>query len=73
MLKGYIVFYTTSAAFLSEKLLIKNEQISIKLTPTPREFSSDCGISIYFETENTDYIKNVLNQNKIEFEIKLTK
>ena len=44
---GYILFETTAAAFLCEKVL-KEKNINIKLAPTPRNLSSDCGISAYF-------------------------
>ena len=44
--KGYLLFFTTASAFESEALL-KSLDVRFKLTPTPREFSSDCGIAIY--------------------------
>lgn len=67
---GYILVYTTSCAFLSEEVL-KNAGMNIKLVPTPRQFSSDCGISVQFENENLHKIVDILNSNNIEFEIKL--
>ena len=51
----------------------KNECfVCYRLMPTPREFSSDCGISVYFEAskEEFDIIPNALNSAKIEYEIK---
>ncbi|RDU62129.1 MULTISPECIES: DUF3343 domain-containing protein [Helicobacter] len=71
MIKGYILVFTTSSAFESETIL-KDLGITIKLVPTPREFSSDCGIAVYFEVENEkfDIISNALKKQKIEFDIK---
>lgn len=71
MIKGYILVFTTSSAFESETIL-KDLGITIKLVPTPREFSSDCGISVYFEVENEkfDIISNALQDQKIEYEIR---
>lgn len=72
MIKGYVLVFTTSSAFESEAIL-KDLGITIKLVPTPREFSSDCGISVYFEAENEakfDKIPNALKKQKIEFDIK---
>ncbi len=69
MHNGYIIFFTTSCAFFSEEKL-KEKNISVKLVPTPREFSSDCGISIYFENSDLREIEKILNENNIEFEIK---
>ena len=72
MIKGYILVCTTSSAFESEAIL-KDLGITIKLVPTPREFSSDCGIAVYFEAENEaefNKIKTTLNTQNIECEIK---
>ena len=72
MIKGYILVFTTSSAFESETIL-KDLGITIKLVPTPREFSSDCGIAVYFEAENQtkfDKIFNMLEEQKIKYEIK---
>ena len=44
---GVVLFHTTSAAMRAEKVL-KNAGIAVKLIPTPRELSSDCGISARF-------------------------
>lgn len=69
MIKGYVLVFTTSSAFESEAIL-KDLGITIKLVPTPREFSSDCGISVYFECDSKDIITNALDSAKIEYEIK---
>ncbi len=72
MIKGYILVFTTSSAFESEAIL-KDLQVNVKLVPTPREFSSDCGIAVYFEVENEtkfDKIPNALGEQKIEYEMK---
>ncbi|WP_299548961.1 DUF3343 domain-containing protein [uncultured Helicobacter sp.] len=68
LIEGYVLVYTTSSAFESENIL-QNLGISIKLVPTPREFSSDCGIAVWFMCENIDSIKNALDFAKIEYEI----
>lgn len=70
-MQGYILVYTTSSAFESEEILKKLENIKIKLVPTPREFSSDCGIALWFECEDLEPLSKALNQNKIEYEIKI--
>jgi hypothetical protein len=51
----------------TEKLLLK-AGFKIKLIPTPREFSSDCGISIRFEWAYCERIKTLLEEEKVEFE-----
>ena len=62
--KGYLLFFTTASAFESEALL-KNLDVRFKLTPTPREFSSDCGIAIYFEVADITLIESALHTHKI--------
>jgi hypothetical protein len=64
---GVILFHTTSSVMRTEKLLLK-AGLKIKLVPTPREFSSDCGISIRFEWDKADSVKPLLEENVVEFE-----
>ncbi len=45
---GVVLFHTTSAAMRGEKVL-STAGLSVKLVPTPRQFSSDCGIALRFE------------------------
>jgi hypothetical protein len=62
---GIVLFHTTSAVMRAEKLLLK-ERVSIKLIPTPREFSSDCGIALRFEWNQHEQVKSVLNNADVE-------
>jgi len=64
---GVVIFHTTSGVIRAEKLLLK-AGVSIKLIPTPREFSSDCGISVRFEWSNLEKIKQLLEEEQIEFD-----
>jgi hypothetical protein len=49
----------------AEKLLIK-EGCAIKLIPTPRELSSDCGIAVRFCWSECQRIKSVLEAAGVE-------
>jgi hypothetical protein len=51
----------------AEKLLVK-EGYSIKLIPTPRQFSSDCGIALRFEWERHERVQSALDEAKVEFD-----
>lgn len=64
---GVVLFHTTSAVMRAEKLLIKGGY-SIKLIPTPRQFSSDCGIALQFEWIYCEQVKSALDEIKIEFD-----
>lgn len=65
---GYILFYTTAAAFMAESIL-KQENVKVRLTPTPRFLSSDCGISAYFWQKDSDEIKDILSQLGVKFKV----
>ncbi len=43
--RGVILFHTSAAVFRAERLLGEGG-LPVKLVPTPREFSSDCGIAL---------------------------
>ena len=62
-----VLFHTTSAVMRAEKLLMK-EVYSIKLIPTPRQFSSDCGIALRFDGNDHEQVKSMLDDAKVEFD-----
>lgn len=62
---GLILFHTTSAAMRAEKILKKAGQ-TVKLIPTPRELSSDCGIALRFEWEMAERVRALLNEARVE-------
>jgi len=64
---GVILFPTTSAVMRAEKILIKAGYI-IKLIPTPREFSSDCGIALRFEWNRCEAVRSALEETGVETE-----
>jgi hypothetical protein len=49
----------------AEKLLMK-AGYSIKLIPTPREFSSDCGIALRFDWTDYEQVKLILDTAHLE-------
>jgi hypothetical protein len=49
----------------TEKLLMK-AGYSIKLIPTPREFSSDCGMALRFDWANHEQVKLILDTAHLE-------
>jgi hypothetical protein len=62
---GVVLFHTSSAALRAEKLLIK-KGFSIKMIPTPREFSSDCGVSLRFSWKEEMRIRELLESVNVE-------
>ncbi len=64
---GVVLFHTTSAAMRAEKLLLPGEFI-IKLIPTPREFSSDCGLALRFDWSGREQVEAVLKAGGVEIQ-----
>jgi hypothetical protein len=64
---GVALFYTTSSAMGAEKLLAR-AGLTVKLIPTPRQFSSDCGISLRFLWDKCRQIESLFEREQIEYE-----
>jgi hypothetical protein len=65
MTGGVVLFHTTSAAFRAEKLL-RSHALSVKLIPTPRQLSSDCGTALQFAWEHADRVRTLLADARVE-------
>ena len=63
---GVILFNTTTSAIRAEKIGQK-EGLDVKLVSTPRQFSSDCGLSLKFPWVILDKIIEILETRKIEY------
>jgi hypothetical protein len=62
---GVILFHTTSAVLRAEKILV-HEGLTVKIVPTPREFSTDCGIALRLDWSRTASAQALLKSAKIE-------
>jgi hypothetical protein len=62
---GVVLFHTSSAAIRAEKTLLKSG-LQVKLIPTPREFSSDCGIALRFDWDQEENVRLLLKSARIE-------
>jgi hypothetical protein len=68
MRRGVVLFHTTSSALRAEKILQK-EGVIVKLIPTPRELSSDCGIALRFEWDDRERVTSHLIRAGVEHEV----
>lgn len=64
-MNGIVLFHTHSAALRAEKIL-QRAGLVVKLIPTPREFSSDCGIALQFEWKEVERVQAVLDAARLE-------
>jgi hypothetical protein len=62
---GVVLFYTTSSALRAEKVT-RNAGLKVKLIPTPREFSSDCGMALRFLWSDEKEMRAVLAAARVE-------
>lgn len=68
MNQGVVLFHTTTAALRAEKVAQK-AGLKVKLIPTPRELSSDCGIALRFELEDCQILEHLLEDAGVDGEI----
>jgi hypothetical protein len=64
---GVVLFFTNSSVMRAEKLLTK-AGYSIKIIPTPREFSSDCGVALRFDWADYEQVKLILDTAHLEID-----
>ncbi len=62
---GVALFHNTSSVMRAEKVLHKGG-IGVKLIPTPREFSSDCGLAVRFPIQEIEHVRTLLAQARVE-------
>ena len=69
MSKDYFVvlFYSTSLAIRGEKIA-KKAGLKVKLIPTPRHLSSDCGTALRFEEEDKDDLIRAFKEASLEYD-----
>jgi hypothetical protein len=63
---GVILFDTNTSAMQAEAVLVRANQV-IKLIPTPRELSSDCGISLRFAWDQKSEVERQLELGHVDF------
>lgn len=69
MSQSVVLFHTISAALRAERLLLPTGW-PLKLIPTPRQFSSDCGVALRFETARRPEVERRLAEAGLEVTIR---
>jgi hypothetical protein len=64
---GVVLLFTNSSVMRAEKLL-KKAGYSTKIIPTPREFSSDCGVALRFDWADCERVKVILDTAHLEID-----
>jgi hypothetical protein len=58
---GIILFHSSSSAMQAEAVLQKGN-FTVKLVPTPRQLSSDCGVSLRFDWDCNQDVARLLEK-----------
>jgi hypothetical protein len=64
---GVVLFHTSSAAFRGEKIL-RQAALRVKMVPTPRQFSSNCGFALRFPWAAAEQVRALLEAARVETE-----
>lgn len=63
---GVVLFHTNAAVMRAEKTLVRSG-MSVKLVPTPRELSSDCGIALRFGWSDAEQVEAMLESARVPY------
>jgi hypothetical protein len=61
-----VLFHSTAHAIRGEKVLTQ-ANFQIKMIPTPRQLSSDCGMALRFDQHEEQAVAATLAGNKVPF------
>ena len=61
---GVVLFYSTSHAIRAEKVLLQSG-FKVKMIPTPRQLSTDCGMALRFDRTDKACIAAKLEENQV--------
>jgi hypothetical protein len=59
-----VLFYSTAHAIRAEKVLTR-AGFEIKMIPTPRQLSSDCGMALRFDRADEERVGVALEEQKV--------
>lgn len=62
-----VLFYSTSLAIRAEKVA-KSKGLKVKLIPTPRHLSTDCGTALRFSLEDKKQLIKALDNENVEYD-----
>jgi len=67
MIYGVVLFHSTSLAIRAERVC-QRAGLAVKLIPTPRQLSSDCGTALRFQWADRERMEAVLKEARVEIE-----
>jgi len=64
----YVITFASVHFVMKAERVLKENGIEVRLIPTPRKISSDCGMSIEIQDENIERIKTLLSNYECRME-----
>ena len=64
---GVVLFHSTQGAMKADSVLVR-AGFSVKLIPTPREFSSDCGTALRFLWRDLGPVQTAMASGKVSYQ-----
>ena len=61
----YYILFDNYTDGLKLEASLKNKKIKYVISPTPRELSSCCGISVMYHKEDEERIKKIVNEESL--------
>ena len=61
-----VLFYSTQGAIKAERALLR-AGFAVKLIPTPRQLSSDCGTALRCAWADAEAVRTVLEEANVEY------
>lgn len=62
---GVLLFHNSSSAMQAEAVLLR-AGLKVKLVPTPRHLSSDCGVALRFDWELNNEVGALLTKSRVD-------
>ncbi len=66
-MEAIILFHSTNYAIWAQDLL-KENNITCKMIPVPRDLSSDCGYCVHTSPEDSNRAEELLKENDVEYD-----
>ena len=66
--QGVVLFHGIQSVMRAEKVLGR-AGLSVKLVPTPRQFSSDCGVALRFPWSVVEQVREQLTAARVEIDV----
>jgi len=66
-MEAIILFHSTNYAIWTQDLL-KENNITCKMIPVPRDLSSDCGYCVRVSPDDLEVSENLLKENDVEYD-----